>query len=76
MLCNGPGTCVPPCVAAVLLGLFGVKKVLIVFVESVCRVQTLSLTGRILYWLSDYFFVQWPPLRDKYPRSIFLGRIV
>lgn len=76
VLCNGPGTCVPLCVAALLLGLFGMKKVVIVYVESVCRVQTLSLTGKILYWLADYFFVQWPSLRDKYPKSIYLGRIV
>ncbi|CAN9506536.1 unnamed protein product [Ophioblennius macclurei] len=76
VLCNGPGTCVPVCMAGLLLGLVGLKKVLIVYVESVCRVQTLSLTGKILYPISDYFFVQWPSLRDKYPRSIFLGRIV
>ncbi|XP_003976567.1 UDP-N-acetylglucosamine transferase subunit ALG14 [Takifugu rubripes] len=76
VLCNGPGTCVPLCVAALLLGILGIKKVVIVYVESVCRVHTLSLTGKILYSLSDYFFVQWPSLRDKYPKSIFLGRIV
>ncbi|XP_023276314.1 UDP-N-acetylglucosamine transferase subunit ALG14 homolog [Seriola lalandi dorsalis] len=76
VLCNGPGTCVPLCVAGLLLGILGMKKVLIVYVESICRVQTLSLTGRILYLVSDYFFVQWSSLRDKYPRSIFLGRIV
>ncbi|XP_022622504.1 UDP-N-acetylglucosamine transferase subunit ALG14 homolog isoform X2 [Seriola dumerili] len=76
VLCNGPGTCVPLCVAGLLLGILGMKKVLIVYVESICRVQTLSLTGRILYPVSDYFFVQWSSLRDKYPRSIFLGRIV
>lgn len=76
VLCNGPGTCVPLCAAGLLLGILGMKKVLIVYVESICRVQTLSLTGRILYPVSDYFFVQWPTLRDKYPKSIFLGRIV
>ncbi|XP_035517382.1 UDP-N-acetylglucosamine transferase subunit ALG14 homolog [Morone saxatilis] len=76
VLCNGPGTCVPLCVAGLLLGILGMKKVLIVYVESICRVQTLSLTGKILYPISDYFFVQWSPLRDKYPKSIFLGRIV
>ncbi|KAM6900117.1 UDP-N-acetylglucosamine transferase subunit ALG14 [Xenentodon cancila] len=76
VLCNGPGTCVPPCVVALLLGIVGVKKVLIVYVESICRVQTLSLTGRILYPLADYFFVQWAALRDRYPKSVFLGRIV
>ncbi|XP_034028470.1 UDP-N-acetylglucosamine transferase subunit ALG14 homolog [Thalassophryne amazonica] len=76
ILCNGPGTCVPPCVAGLLLGILGMKKVLIVYVESICRVETLSLTGRILYLISDYFFVQWSMLRDRYPQSIFVGRIV
>lgn len=76
VLCNGPGTCVPLCVAGLLLGILGMKKVQIVYVESICRVQTLSLTGKILYLLSDYFFVQWSSLRDKYPKAIFLGRIV
>ncbi|XP_034717819.1 UDP-N-acetylglucosamine transferase subunit ALG14 homolog isoform X2 [Etheostoma cragini] len=76
VLCNGPGTCVPLCAAGLLLGILGMKKVLLVYVESVCRVQTLSLTGKILYPISDYFFVQWSSLRDKYPKSIFLGRIV
>ncbi|XP_038579575.1 UDP-N-acetylglucosamine transferase subunit ALG14 homolog isoform X1 [Micropterus salmoides] len=76
VLCNGPGTCVPLCVGGLLLGILGMKKVLIVYVESICRVQTLSLTGKILYPISDYFFVQWSCLRDKYPKSIFFGRIV
>ena len=76
ILCNGPGTCVPPCLAGVLLGVLGVKKVLIVYVESVCRVETLSLSGRILYPISDYFFVQWPTLKERYPKSIFRGRVV
>ncbi|KAK7881468.1 hypothetical protein WMY93_029877 [Mugilogobius chulae] len=76
ILCNGPGTCVPLCVSGLLLGVLGVKKVVLVYVESLCRVQTLSLTGRILYPITDYFFVQWATLRDKFPKAIFLGRIV
>jgi len=76
VLCNGPGTCVPLCAAGLLLGVLGLRKVLLVYVESVCRVETLSLSGKILYPVADYFFVQWPTLRDKYPQSIFLGRVV
>ncbi|KAM4606664.1 UDP-N-acetylglucosamine transferase subunit ALG14 [Polymixia lowei] len=76
VLCNGPGTCVPLCAAGLLLGILGLKKVLIIYVESICRVETLSLSGKILYPVSDYFFVQWSTLRDKYPKSIFLGRTV
>ncbi|CAM4723420.1 unnamed protein product [Leuciscus chuanchicus] len=75
VLCNGPGTCVPLCAAGLLLGVLGLKRVLIVYVESICRVETLSLSGKILYYLSDYFFVQWAPLKDKYPKSIYLGRL-
>ncbi|XP_046879368.1 UDP-N-acetylglucosamine transferase subunit ALG14 homolog isoform X1 [Hypomesus transpacificus] len=76
VLCNGPGTCVPLCLAGLLLGTVGLKKVVIVYVESICRVETLSLSGKILYHLSDYFFVQWSTLKDKYPKAIYLGRIV
>ncbi|KAJ8010446.1 hypothetical protein DPEC_G00075160 [Dallia pectoralis] len=76
VLCNGPGTCVPLCAAGLLLGLVGLKKVLIVYVESICRVESLSLSGKILYHLSDYFFVQWSTLKERYPKSIYLGRIV
>uniref|UniRef100_A0A8D2A9E8 UDP-N-acetylglucosamine transferase subunit ALG14 n=1 Tax=Sus scrofa TaxID=9823 RepID=A0A8D2A9E8_PIG len=76
VLCNGPGTCVPICVSALLLGILGIKKVIIVYVESVCRVEHLSLSGKILFHLSDYFIVQWPALKKKYPKSVYLGRIV
>uniref|UniRef100_A0A8D1J796 UDP-N-acetylglucosamine transferase subunit ALG14 n=1 Tax=Sus scrofa TaxID=9823 RepID=A0A8D1J796_PIG len=76
VLCNGPGTCVPICVSALLLGILGIKKVIIVYVESICRVEHLSLSGKILFHLSDYFIVQWPALKEKYPKSVYLGRIV
>uniref|UniRef100_A0A8C8S998 UDP-N-acetylglucosamine transferase subunit ALG14 n=1 Tax=Pelusios castaneus TaxID=367368 RepID=A0A8C8S998_9SAUR len=76
ILCNGPGTCVPVCLSALLLGILGLKKVIIVYVESICRVETLSLSGKILYYFSDYFIVQWPALKEKYPKSVYLGRIV
>ncbi|XP_072535775.1 UDP-N-acetylglucosamine transferase subunit ALG14 [Salminus brasiliensis] len=76
VLCNGPGTCIPLCAAALLLGILGLKRVLLVYVESICRVESLSLSGKILYRLADYFFVQWQPLQTKYPKSVYIGRIV
>lgn len=74
VLCNGPGTCVPICISALLLGILGIKKVIIVYVESICRVEHLSLSGKILFHLSDYFIVQWPTLKEKYPKSVYLGQ--
>ncbi|XP_073427494.1 UDP-N-acetylglucosamine transferase subunit ALG14 isoform X3 [Dendrobates tinctorius] len=76
ILCNGPGTCIPVCFSALLLGILGIKKVLIIYVESLCRVESLSLSGKILYHVADRFIVQWPLLKDKYPNATYLGRIV
>jgi UDP-N-acetylglucosamine:LPS N-acetylglucosamine transferase len=33
-----------------------------IFIESWCRVENLSLTGRLVYPLADEFWVQWPQL--------------
>jgi beta-1,4-N-acetylglucosaminyltransferase len=79
LLTNGPGTCVPVVAAAWLLSrLCLIPPVAIVFVESVCRVQTLSLTGRLVYPLADKFIVQWPTpeLTRRYPRATYIGRLL
>lgn len=76
VLCNGPGTCVPVCAAAYVPRLLGIKHVHIVYVESFCRVRTLSLTGRLLRPFADRFIVAWPSLRDRYPaHAEYLGRL-
>ena len=51
----------------------------IIFVESICRVSTLSMSGNILYHLklANKFYVHWNDLVLKYPRCLYLGgRIV
>jgi beta-1,4-N-acetylglucosaminyltransferase len=74
LLCNGPGTCLPVCVSMRLLKPFSGK---IVFIESICRTRSLSLTGKILYYtrLADTLFVQWPQLSEKYPLTKYAGRV-
>ena len=47
----------------------------LIFVESWCRVESLSLSGRLLYPVAHRFVVHWPRLRDRYPRAEYLGRI-
>ena len=32
------------------------------YIESWCRVESLSLTGRLVYPVADAFWVQWPGL--------------
>ena len=50
----------------------------IVYVESIARVSKLSMSGVILYHtgLADAIFVQWPELQQKYPHSIYAGRLM
>ncbi|EDV99618.1 UDP-N-acetylglucosamine transferase subunit ALG14 homolog [Drosophila grimshawi] len=81
VLCNGPGTCVPYCYAAYMWRLLGRLPAhsRIVFVESYCRVETLSLSGRLLLPLADMFVVHWPALAARYshkPNIRYFGRIL
>lgn len=49
----------------------------IVYVESIARVTSLSLSGLILYHCraASAFYVQWPRLQARYPRSLYQGRL-
>jgi beta-1,4-N-acetylglucosaminyltransferase len=77
VLCNGPGTCIPIVAAVLLLRFCGLerRRSKIVFCESFARVQSLSLSGRLLYYVVDEFVVHWPQLQTKYPRTTHLGVI-
>lgn len=77
VLCNGPGTCVPICLIAFMLKMFGLidLQCKIVFVESYCRVKTVSLSGKILVWIADCFVVQWPQLANFSPKGKYFGRL-
>lgn len=57
--------------------LAGAAQTRIVYVESIARVRSLSLTGLILYHCraTSAFFVQWPALQQQYPRSTYEGRL-
>lgn len=76
LLCNGPGTCIPLCLVCYVGQFMGLGKTTIVYVESIARVKSLSLTGKLLYRLriADRFFVQWEGLMQRYPRCTYAGR--
>ena len=76
VLCNGPGTCIPICLTAYLMRFLMLKQVRIVYVESICRVDHLSLSAMLLYFIADQLLVQWPQLAAKYPRTKYIGRLI
>lgn len=47
-----------------------------VYVESVTRAESLSLTGRLVYPLADSFFVQWPDLAAKLDKAVYAGAVL
>uniref|UniRef100_A0A0N5AD54 UDP-N-acetylglucosamine transferase subunit ALG14 n=1 Tax=Syphacia muris TaxID=451379 RepID=A0A0N5AD54_9BILA len=71
LICNGPGTCIPVCFAVALFDLVRLRNTKIVYFESICRVERLSLSGKLLYFLgiTDLFVVYWPELLEKYPKA-------
>lgn len=79
VLFNGPGTC---CILALWFKLIEwlipfLSCSNIIYIESLARVDTLSLTGKILYWLADEFIVQWEELQKTVvPRAKYFGILV
>lgn len=74
ILCNGPGTCIPICIISFFLHVLNFQKTIIIFIESICRVKTFSLSGKILYSIADSIIVQWPYLsKPLYKRSILIS---
>lgn len=67
ILSTGAGLAVP---------FFLVGKLLrrrLVYVESVTRTETISLSGRLVYRLADRFFVQWPDAAERLRRAEYAG---
>lgn len=71
VISTGAGVGVVTCYIAKLF--FGSK---IIFLESFCRTDQLSLSGKLIYPIADLFFVQWKKLFKSYPKSIYGGAFV
>jgi UDP-N-acetylglucosamine:LPS N-acetylglucosamine transferase len=70
VLSTGAGLAVPFFLAGKLLG------ARLVYVESVTRTSSLSLSGRLVYRFADRFFVQWPELAAQLKRAEFAGSVL
>ncbi|HAJ57602.1 MAG TPA: UDP-N-acetylglucosamine--LPS N-acetylglucosamine transferase [Candidatus Omnitrophica bacterium] len=70
IISTGAGVGVPFIYAGKILG---IKTV---YIETLTRVNTLSLTGRLVYYVVDHFIAQWPELAKKYKKAVFGGRVL
>lgn len=69
IISTGADTAIPIC----LLGKLFFKK--IIFIESFCRVKEPSLSGKIMYGITDAFFVQWKENLKFFPKAKFAGSV-
>jgi UDP-N-acetylglucosamine:LPS N-acetylglucosamine transferase len=66
---TGAGVAVPFAIVGRLLG------VNVIYIESMARVTSPSLTGRLIYPFADTFIVQWPGLQRFFSRARSFGTV-
>jgi len=65
--------------AAVAVPFFYVGKLLgcrLVFIEVYDRIDSPTLTGRLVYPITDAFILQWPEQKKFYPKGRLIGQLL
>lgn len=69
VITTGAGASYPTCLFAKIF------KSRIIYIESFAKLSSESVTGKLVYPFADYFFVQWPEMKDVYPKAIYRGTV-
>ncbi|MDY3959624.1 PssD/Cps14F family polysaccharide biosynthesis glycosyltransferase [Romboutsia timonensis] len=69
VISTGALASIPMCVLAKLFR----KK--IIFIESFAKINSPTLTGKLIYKFADQFYVQWEEMKEFYPNAIYKGGI-
>ena len=69
VISTGALNTVPFCLLAKLTG----RK--LIFIESFAKVNTPTVTGRVMYKMADLFIIQWQQLSKFYPDAVLGGSI-
>lgn len=69
IITTGAGASYPTCLIARIF------RRRIIYVESFAKLDSASVTGKMVYPFADYFFVQWPEMKKIYPNSIYSGTV-
>ena len=67
VISTGAGLAVPFIYASKL---FNIKTI---FIESISRSKNLSLTGKLVYYVVDEFYVQWPECLENHAKAKYRG---
>lgn len=69
IITTGAGASYPTC----LIGYLFRKR--IIYIESFAKLDSPSVTGKMVYPIADYFFIQWPEMKKVYPKAIYKGTV-
>ena len=69
VISTGALATIPMCLIAKLFR----KK--LIFIESFAKINSPTLTGKLLYKFADQFYVQWETMLEFYPKAIYKGGI-
>ena len=69
VISTGALSTIPMCLISKLLG----KK--LIFIESFAKINSPTLTGKLMYKFADQFYVQWEEMKKIYPNAICKGGI-
>lgn len=69
IITTGAHTAVPMCYIGKL---FGSK---IIYIETFACINTKSLSGRLVYPISNLFLVQWENMLKYYPKAKYIGKL-
>jgi len=59
---------------ALLLGAILGKNT--IYIETIARVNSPSLTGKLVYPFVKHFYVQWPEARKWFPKAKYIGAVI
>ena len=59
---------------AMILGVILGKKV--IYIESIARINSPSLTGQLIYPFIKDFYVQWPQGKKFFPKAKYAGAVI
>lgn len=70
VISTGAGVSVPFIYIAKLL------RIKTVYIESLTRIDGLSLSAKLVYPVVDHLIVQWPELEKRYVKAKFVGQVI
>lgn len=69
IISTGALATIPMCILAKIFN----RKV--IFIESFAKINSATLTGKLIYKFADQFYVQWEDMKLIYPNAIYKGGI-